>query len=64
VYNDGVGYVDRNGTYREASEFVNGEAVAYRRHGAGPGYCAAGGGVCFLGAVGGWVILFGGAVWV
>jgi hypothetical protein len=26
-----VGYVDRNGTYREASEFVNGEAVAYAR---------------------------------
>jgi hypothetical protein len=31
VYNDGVGYVDRNGTYREASEFVNAEAVAYAR---------------------------------
>lgn len=31
VYNDGVGYVDRNGTYHEASEFVNKEAVAYTR---------------------------------
>ncbi|KAK0667664.1 hypothetical protein QBC41DRAFT_134101 [Cercophora samala] len=31
VYNDGVGYVDREGGYHEASEFVNGEAVAYRR---------------------------------
>lgn len=31
VYNDGVGYVDRNGTYHEASEFVNEEAVAYKR---------------------------------
>lgn len=31
VYNDGVGYMDRNGTYHEASEFVNDEAVAYKR---------------------------------
>ncbi|VBB73824.1 Putative protein of unknown function [Podospora comata] len=31
VYNDGVGFVDGNGTYREVSEFVNGEARSYRR---------------------------------
>jgi hypothetical protein len=29
MYNDGVGYVDQNGTYHEASEFVNQEAVGY-----------------------------------
>ncbi|KAK3294132.1 uncharacterized protein B0H64DRAFT_399768 [Chaetomium fimeti] len=31
VYNGGVGYVDGEGRYREASEFVNGEAVVYSR---------------------------------
>lgn len=31
AYNDGVGYVDGNGTYREVSEFVNDEAVEYAR---------------------------------
>lgn len=31
VYNDGVGYVDSNGTYHEVSEFVNEEAVMYTR---------------------------------
>ncbi|KAK4201653.1 hypothetical protein QBC40DRAFT_223192 [Triangularia verruculosa] len=31
AYNDGVGYVDGMGGWREISEFVNGEAVGYKR---------------------------------